>query len=251
MQAVILAAGKGTRLKAKTDMLPKAMIEIEGKPLLEYSLDALIEYGLSDVIMVVGFRHETISRRFGNQYRGLNIQYVENDKYADSGSMYSLALVKDIIDDEVLLLESDLLYESRAISLLLDSNRPNSVLVAGLSGSGDEVYICANDKQEITELGKQISVSSKQTAMGELAGISRFQRNFLDFVFTVALEDFQNGKMNYHYEECVFRTSQQTIPIYAVPATDLAWVEIDTAEDLQKAQELIFPLISNKPQTGL
>ena len=251
MQAVILAAGKGTRLKAKTDTLPKAMIEIEGKPLLEYSLDALIEYGLSDVIMVVGFRHETISRRFGNQYRGLNIQYVENDKYADSGSMYSLALVKDIIDDEVLLLESDLLYESRAISLLLDSNRPNSVLVAGLSGSGDEVYICANDKQEITELGKQISVSSKQTAMGELAGISRFQRNFLDFVFTVALEDFQNGKMNYHYEECVFRTSQQTIPIYAVPATDLAWVEIDTAEDLQKAQELIFPLISNKPQTGL
>jgi len=251
LQAVILAAGKGTRLKAKTDMLPKAMIEIEGKPLLEYSLDALIEYGLSDVIMVVGFRHETISRRFGNQYRGLNIQYVENDKYADSGSMYSLALVKDIIDDEVLLLESDLLYESRAISLLLDSNRPNSVLVAGLSGSGDEVYICANNKQEITELGKQISVSSKQTAMGELAGISRFQRNFLDLVFTVALEDFQNGQMNYHYEECVFRTSQQTIPIHAVPATDLAWVEIDTAEDLQKAQELIFPLISNKPLTGL
>ena len=71
MQAVILAAGKGTRLKAKTDALPKAMIEIEGKPLLEYSLDALIEYGLSDVIMVVGFRHESITRRFGNQYRGL------------------------------------------------------------------------------------------------------------------------------------------------------------------------------------
>ena len=87
MQAVILAAGKGTRLKAKTDTLPKAMIEIEGKPLLEYSLDALIEAGLRDVIMVVGFHHESITRRFGNHYRGLKIQYVENDKYADSGSM--------------------------------------------------------------------------------------------------------------------------------------------------------------------
>ncbi len=69
MQAVILAAGKGTRLKAKTDDLPKAMIEIEGKPLLEYSLDALIENGITDVILVIGFRHETITRRFGTDYR--------------------------------------------------------------------------------------------------------------------------------------------------------------------------------------
>ena len=247
MQAVILAAGKGTRLKAKTDALPKAMIEIEGKPLLEYSLDALIEAGLRDVIMVVGFHHESITRRFGNQYRGLKIQYVENDKYADSGSMYSFALVRDIIADEILLMESDLLYESRALSLLLDSHRPNSILVAGLSGSGDEVYICANAKQEITELGKNIPESRKQTAVGELAGISRFRRDFLELVFAKAREDFQNGKMNYHYEECVFRTSQQTIPIHAVPGTDLAWIEIDTAADLQRAQELIFPRIGNKP----
>jgi 2-aminoethylphosphonate-pyruvate transaminase len=197
---------------------------------------------------VVVFRHETISRRFGNQYRGLKIQYVENDKYADSGSMYSLALVRDISADEILLMESDLLYESRAISLLLDSHLPNSILVVGLSGSGDEVYICANDRQEITELGKDISVSSKQTAIGELAGISRFQRNFLELVFTKARKDFLNGKMNYHYEECVFRTSRQTIPIHAVPGTDLAWIEIDTAEDLQKAQDLIFPLIRYKPK---
>ncbi len=60
MQAVILAAGQGTRLKTETDALPKAMIEIGGKPLLEYSLEALIQNGITDVIIVVGFRHETI-----------------------------------------------------------------------------------------------------------------------------------------------------------------------------------------------
>ena len=63
MQAIILAAGRGTRLKAKTDTLPKAMIEIAGKPLLEYSLQALIENGIADVIIVIGFRHETILLR--------------------------------------------------------------------------------------------------------------------------------------------------------------------------------------------
>lgn len=246
MQTIILAAGKGTRLKAKTDTLPKAMIEIAGKPLLEYSLQALIENGITDIIMVVGFRHETIARRFGTHYRGLKIHYVLNDNYAASGSMYSLSLVKDIIEDEILLMESDLLYESRAISLLLDDGHPNSILVAGLSGSGDEVYICANAKQEITALGKNIPVSSKKNAMGELAGISRFQRKFLDLVFSQAQEDFQNGKMSYHYEECVFRTSKQTIPIRAVPGKDLAWIEIDTTADLQKAQDLIYPLITDK-----
>jgi 2-aminoethylphosphonate-pyruvate transaminase len=248
LQAVILAAGKGTRLKAKTDTLPKAMIEIEGKPLLEYSLDALIENGLTDVILVVGFRHESITRRFGTRYRGLKIRYVLNDNYAGSGSMYSLALVKDIIEDEILLMESDLLYESRAISLLLNGGHPNCILAAGLSGSGDEVYICANDKQEITELGKNIPGSSKKNAIGELAGISRFQHKFLKLVFSKAQEDFQNGKLNYHYEECVYRTSKQTTPIHVVANKDLAWIEIDTAEDLQKAQELIYPLIQAKSQ---
>lgn len=248
MQAVILAAGRGTRLEAKTDTLPKAMIEIEGIPLLEFSLEAMIGNGITDVIMVVGFRHETITRRFGTHYRGLKIRYVLNDNYAGSGSMYSLSLVKDIIENEILLLESDLLYESRAISLLLNGGHPNCILVAGLSGSGDEVYICANDKQEITELGKNIPGSSKKNAIGELAGISRFQNKFLELVFSKAQEDFLGGKLNHHYEDCVFRTSKQTIPIHAVADKDLAWIEIDTAEDLQKAQDLIYPRIKDKSQ---
>ncbi|MGD9302587.1 MAG: phosphocholine cytidylyltransferase family protein [Desulfobacterales bacterium] len=248
LQAVILAAGKGTRLKAKTDTLPKAMIEIEHKPLLEYSLDSLSENGIADVILVVGFRHETITRRYGTDYRGLKIRYVFNDNFAGSGSMYSLALARDIIEDEILLLESDLLYESRAISRLLNDGHPNSILVAGVSGSGDEVYICANQKQEITELGKNIPMSSRETAIGELAGISRFKSNFLQLVFSNAQKDFQNGTLNYHYEDCVFRTSQQTTPIHAVPGQDLAWIEIDTAEDLLKARKLIHPLIRHKEQ---
>ena len=190
MQAVILAAGKGTRLKAKTDTLPKAMIEIEGKPLLEYSLDALIENGITAVVLVVGFRHETIGRKFGTDYRGLKIRYVLNENYAGSGSMYSLALVKDIIEDEILLMESDLLYESRAISRLLNDGHPNSILVAGVSGSGDEVYICANQKQEITALGKNIPMSSRETAIGELAGISRFKSNFLQ-LFLCCIQVFR------------------------------------------------------------
>ena len=61
-------------------------------------------------------------------------------------------------------------------------------------------------------------------------------------------KNFQNGKITYHYEECVFRTSIQSTPIHVLAGKDLAWIEIDTAEDLQKAYELIYPLIKDKSQ---
>ena len=246
MQAVILAAGIGARLNSEKNSLPKGLIEIGGKPLLEYSLEALIQNDIRDVIMVVGFQHEKIRNRFGSCYQDLKIEYVLNEKYANSGSMYSFAMVQDVIEEEIILLESDLLYEPRAVSILLNAGYRNCILVTALSGSGDEVYICTNEKQEITELGKKIPLNRKRNAIGELAGLSRFEGNFLDFVFKKSNKDIAEGKFNYHYEECIFDTSKYTEPVYAVFADDLAWLEIDTEKDLKKAQEQIYPMIRAK-----
>ena len=246
LQAVILAAGIGARLNSEIDSLPKGLIEIGGKTLLEYSLEALIHNDIRDVIMVVGFQHEKIRNRFGSRYRGLKIEYVLNEKYADSGSMCSFAMVQDLIEEDIILLESDLLYEPRAISILLNAGYRNCILVTKLSRSGDEVYICTNEKQEITALGKKIPLNRKRNAIGELAGLSRFEGNFLDFVFKKSSKDIVEGKLNYHYEECIFDTSRYTEPVYAVFADDLVWLEIDTEKDLKKAREQIYPMIRKR-----
>ena len=252
MQAVILAAGVGLRLNSEKNQLPKGLIEIGGKPLLEYSLEALIQNNVNEVIMVVGFQHQKIKDKFGSRYRSLNIDYVLNEQYAHSGSMYSLAMVQDVIEDDILLLESDLLYESRAIGLLLNAACQNCILVVQLSGSGDEVYVCTNAEQEITALGKNIPRHLKSAAVGELAGLSRFEVNFLDLVFRQSDQDIAAGNLNNHYEVCVFETSKNTKPIHAVVADDLLWYEIDTKKDLKKAQEQIYPLIRARlPQQSL
>ena len=243
MQAVILSAGIGARLSTKKTSLPKGLLEIGGRPLLEYSLEALIQNGIKDVILVVGFQHEKIINRFGSRYRGLKIDYVFNEKYATSGSMYSFAMVQDVIEDEILLMESDLLYEPRALNILLNAGYKNCILVTALSGSGDEVYICTNQRQEITALGKKIPHKQTKNAIGELAGLSRFEGNFLDLVFKKSQKDIVDGKFEYHYEECVFETSKSTDPVYAVFADDLVWYEIDTEKDLKKAREQIYPKI--------
>ena len=246
MKAVILAAGVGARFNAGISSLPKGLIEIGDKPLLEYSLDALISNDIAEVIMVVGFQHDQIRNRFGSRYRGLKIEYVLNENFAASGSMYSFSLVQDLIEDDIILLESDLFFEPRAVTMLLNTGHKNCILVTALSGSGDEVYICTNEKQEITALGKNIAPACKRNAMGELAGLSRFEGNFLDFVFKQSQIQFAGGKLDGHYENCIFETSRFAGPVYAVMADNLVWYEIDTDNDLQTARAKIYPMIQAK-----
>ena len=243
MKAVILAAGMGSRLRPLTRELPKGLIEIAGKPLLEYSLGTLKRNGIKEVILVVGFLAKTIKQRFGQRYEDLKIIYVLNHEYSDTGSMYSFSQTRQLLDGDVLLLESDLLYELRALRVIVDSQQQNAILVSDFSGSGDEVHICVDNAQRIIDLGKSVSLDSKKKAVGELVGISRFSKEFLVKLFQKAEDDYAKGKVNYHYEECVFATSKLGNPVYAEVCKGLTWIEIDNTSDLERARTKIYPRI--------
>jgi len=246
LQAVILAAGMGKRLGFMTKNPPKGLVEIGEKSLLEYSLGALKGNGIVDVVIVIGFSGESIRRKFGTEYQGLQISYVVNEQYSKTGSMYSFSKAKEHIDGDIILLESDLLYDPEAVKITLDSDYTDSILVTELSGSGDEVYICTDNNQRIIDLGKNIADENKKKAIGELVGISRFSRAFLDELFKKAQEDYKKGELTYHYEECVFATSKFGSPVYAVLCEDLVWCEIDNKHHLKRAREEIYPRIKEK-----
>src|SRR3990167_1324089 len=156
LKAVILAAGMGLRLRPRTQKVPKGFLEVDGKTLLERSFLALKQAGIAEVVIVVGYLHEMIQTRLGDNFLGMPIRYVYNEEYATSGSMNSFLKAKAVIGDrEVLLLESDLLYDAKCIDIVLDSPCQNVMLIAPLSGSGDEVYVCADAQSRIYTLGKQ------------------------------------------------------------------------------------------------
>ena len=98
MKAVILAAGMGSRLRPLTRELPKGLIEIAGKSLLEYSLEALKENGIREVILVIGFLARRIEQELGGEYGSLKITYVFNEEYSHTGSMYSLSQARQLLD---------------------------------------------------------------------------------------------------------------------------------------------------------
>jgi len=244
MQAVILAAGMGRRLRSVSDTLPKGLLTIGQRTLLEYSLQALQRYGIQEVIIVTGYRAEAIVKKIGQDYHGMKIRYVKNDSYDSTGSMFSLFCARGLIGGDSLILESDLLYDQKAVGLLLDSPFPDAILVGRISNSGDEVYVLADEKGRLLELGKKMSCEKKKAAAGELVGISRLSKKFLEALFNKAEEDFKKGERNRHYEECIGDTNRIGYPMYVVKAADLTWIEIDKEEDLKKAQEVIFPALS-------
>lgn len=252
MQAVILAAGQGLRLRPVTNALPKGLIEIEGRTLLEYSLSTLKQAGIEEAIIVTGFCSELIREKFKEEYSGIRIRYAFNEKYDNTGSMYSFSKARDLIDanGSVLLLESDLLYEPCAVKIMLDSPFKDAILVSGLSGSGDEVYICLDKNQRVTALGKNIPPESRRSCSGEFVGISLFSKAFLTRLFERADSDYASGQLNLHYEECAFNVNISGYPLYGCICSDLSWVEIDKEDDLDKAKTKIYPKIQRSVLEG-
>lgn len=241
LKAVILAAGMGLRLRPRTQKVPKGLLEVDGKTLLERSFLALKQAGISEVVIVVGYLHKMIQDFFGDNFQGMPLRYIINTEYAATGSMYSFSKAKEAVKSSaVFLLESDLLYDQQLIDIALRSPHPDVMLVSPFSGSGDEVYVCADAQSRIYALGKQLPDIQKRQACGEMVGISRFSADFLEHVFKTAEDDYARGECLYHYEECVMRVTTAALPVYIVP-TALPWIEIDREDDFKRAREIIYP----------
>jgi choline kinase len=250
MKAVILAAGMGTRLRPMTEKLPKGLVKIEGKSLLEYSLEALKANGINNIMIVTGFYGESIKKELDNKHKDMIIEYVENKEYATTGSMYSFSKLKNILNEDILLLESDLIYDKNAIKTILESKEKDVILIAKLLNSGDDVYICADEENKLTCLGKKITEEEKKHAKGALVGISKLSKEFLTELFKEADQNYSDGEKDYHYEECIFETSKIRTPVYVELCKDLNWIEVDNESDLKRAKKEIYPKIrGNKNET--
>ncbi len=250
-RAVVLAAGVGRRLLPVTRRIPKALLRVGGATLLERSLHALGACGVVEAIVVTGHLREKIEARLGNRRGGVCIRYVPSDRYAETGSMHSLYQARSVIDSDILLLESDLLYGPAALDALLGCPRANATLVGGLLGSGDDVYVCANGRGEIAALGKHVSDRDREAACGALVGISKLSLPFLRRLFARVDHDPRPYPSLCHYEEYVFETSLQSVPIHAVVRRDLVWIEIDTMADLRRARGEILPQLSLSRPPGV
>ena len=144
MKAIILAAGMGTRLRPITNSLPKCLVPVNSKPILEHQLDALAMAGIRDVVLVVGHLAQLLSDKYGASYGGLNIQYVENRLYDQTNNIYSLWLARHHLNSQVLLLEGDLVFEPELLQRLIQTPEPDVAIVERWQPYMDGTVILSN-----------------------------------------------------------------------------------------------------------
>lgn len=237
-QAVILAAGLGSRLRGTFEDQPKGFLRLGDLSIIEESLGKLISAGITDIVIVTGYCHEVydlIAEKFPF------VRTVFNPDYATTGSMLSLAVACQCIHADFLLLESDLIYEFSALQTLQNSPDKNIILLSGKTGSGDEVYVGIQGDRIVN-----MSKSRKAIGIlgGELVGISKISR-------ALALKMAELGRRKtekipqYHYEDCLTDLSNTEAIRYEC-IEDLAWMEIDDSNHLHKAHEKIYPLIQQR-----
>jgi choline kinase len=242
-QAVILAAGMGSRLAGVHDGLPKGFVDIAGKPLITYSLNALKDRGVERIFLVVGAWSEAYKRLAAEEPI---IRCIDNPAFATTGSLASLACALPLCEDQpFLLLESDLFYDPCALDALLSHDSEDVLLVSGETKAGDEVWVGEKDGV-LHELSKDRAAVQSDVA-GEFVGLLCLSAPLGKKLLTIH-EDTSHPhwhpKLCYETDALVWAAQEYPINLCKLPR--LLWGEIDDASHLRRIREEIAPAILAK-----
>lgn len=245
MKGIILSAGMGTRLQPLTLTQPKCLVNVAGKPMMEYQLDAIGKAGIRECAIVVGFMADAVRGHFGLRYRGIDLSYVENTDYANSNNLYSLWLARDQFDDDMLLLESDLVFDDRLVARLVSLRERNVAVVDRFQPHMDGTVILAEG-----DTAKSMVLKSDQgrwfnysTAL-KTVNIYRLSRELLSDVIVPEMESFLEDGRTDQYYEAVFASliDSGQMEMSVMNTGNNKWAEIDDMGDLRKAEDIFAPV---------
>ena len=242
IQAIILAAGMGTRFGDETKDIPKHLLEVEGKSILERSLENLKRNNISEVIIVVGYKKEKIISKIGDEFGGMKIKYAVNDLYDTTSTAISFFKSKEFMDSDAIMVLGDVLYEPDAVKLVLEDSAQDIMFVMPVSGAKNPAYVTVDDKLNLIDIprGKE----NEPRAYGEVADIYKISRESLQILYKIIGEEYQTGIRSRYIEDAILGLSRMT-PVKCIKR-DLLWLGVNTREDLERARNEIYPKIKEK-----
>ena len=250
MQAVILAAGMGRRLGELTGDNTKCMLEVNGVKLIDRALECLAECNLSRIVMVVGYKCKNVKNYLGNSYKGIEIVYVDNPIYDKTNNIYSLYLAKDyLIEEDTLLLESDLIYESAVVKRIVENDYPNLALVDKYESWMDGTVVVLNEEYKIKNfISKRDFKYSDIEKYYKTVNIYKFSKEFSATHYVPFLKAYCQALGRNEYYEQVLKviTLLDDSPLKALPLQGEQWYEIDDIQDLDIASGMFEESDENK-----
>lgn len=230
MKALILAAGIGSRLLPHTNEIPKCLLKIGDKSILEYQLDALNKCGINEIIIVIGHKGEGIRKFVKNRNEKFTI--IENEIYKTTNSSYSLWLAREHIKEGFIYLNSDLVFDCRLLKKLLKSPYKDAMIVDTKRVLEEDMFKIKLKKGVIRELNKKMD---KKIADGQGVGPLKFSEESAHEIINIINELIKKDEKN-AWCYSIFDKLSRVKNIYAIEADGLYWKEIDVNADLEEAR---------------
>ena len=236
MKAIILAAGMASRLRPLTLHTPKSLLTIDGKSLLQRSMDALIQNGIKDFVIVTGYLHEKIEAFVEEQYADtISVKFIYNNVYDSTNNIYSLWLARPEAEGEdFLLLDSDLLYDPQIITEVMANKAANVLTLIKHDLGEEEMKVVTDADGVIKEISKTCNPSD---AAGESLGIEKIGKEYSAALYK-ELEVMMNTEHleNKFYELAFERLIPQGHTYNVLDVSHLFSCELDTVEDFENAK---------------
>ena len=237
MKAIILAAGKGTRLHPITESMPKCLIPVDDKAILEHLLERLTKNKIDRIVMVVGFEEDQIKEYFGNSFNNVEINYITNPKYDVHNNIYSLWLAKDHIDDDILIINADNIVHKDILKDIIESEHENAASIDDtVTDLPEEAMKAKISGGLLKEVSKTISSDSIH---GDAIGIYKFSKEGAKRYFEEIASCIDDGETNVFYLHAMSKLAKKDFDIHIVSTRGLTWHEVDDHEDLAKAGEML------------
>ncbi|WP_018962916.1 NTP transferase domain-containing protein [Coprothermobacter platensis] len=244
MKFVILAAGEGKRLKPLTEDRPKAMVEVLGKPLVQWQIESLQRAGANshDIAVVGGFGYDVLKQFL----LGKDVQILYNPYWSVANNVLTVYHAFQQIDDDIAIINSDVIAQDNVYGLLTPSTEPYAVVDGTVKAAEEEMKVkLENDK--IVVFSKFIDPLE---SAGEYIGFSFIPRRLRSKMLSIIEGMWNRGEVQKWYEDA-FNILCQSHPMLPIFCDGLLWTEIDTHEDLERAKHIATELTSSDSLRGL
>ena len=230
MKAIIMAAGVGKRLLGLNMIKPKCLLTAGSETLIRRSVNLLVNKGISDITVIVGYEADLIRNELKN-----DVVYFENPHFLTTNSIMSLWYAKDLLEDNVLLLNGDLYYEHGILDYAKNQTNP-VVMLADSTRIDNADYRFGFIGNQINRFGKHLT---NQETDGEYVGIVRIDQCFIKTFKQTLEEMITAGKSNIWWEDVLYSFISKQIPIHFYDVAGTFWSEVDTLQDYNYLQNWI------------
>jgi choline kinase len=239
MLGMVLAAGAGRRLRPYTDTLPKALVPVDDETtILDIALRNMAAVGLTDVVVVVGYRAEAVSDRQSEfeARHGVRLELVHNDKAEQWNNCYSLWLARAFFEEGVLLANGDTVHPVGVEETLLAHRGPGVLLAidAEKSLAEEEMKVTLDERGRLRRISKLMDADQ---ALGEYIGLTLVEPAAA-VPLAEALEATFRRDPSLYYEDGYQELVDRGGDVAAVPIGTVTWVEVDNHDDLSRAREI-------------